>query len=89
MIGSYQQASPFGDKRQIVGIVPSYLKKVSGIPDKCYGLTKVIFAGIRKVYLPYINVLWIFEVKAVLLLLRDGTGGEKFFSPPVDIIEKK
>ena len=29
------------------------------------------------------------KLKAVLLLLRNGTGGEKNFSPPVDIIEKK
>ena len=28
------------------------------------------------------------KLKAVLLLLRDGTGGEKFCSPPVDIKEK-
>ena len=28
------------------------------------------------------------KLKAVLLLLRDGTGGEKNFSPPVDIKEK-
>ena len=73
--------SPFGDKRQLVGIVLSCLKKVSGIPDKCYGLTTVIFAGIRKVYLPYINVLWVFKVKCCIIIFKKrNRWREKFLS---------
>ena len=60
-----------------------FLKKVSGI-----FLTMPWYHNSDTRLLLYCKHFNMQKLKAVLLLLRNGTGGEKNFSPPVDIKEK-
>ena len=61
--------SPFGDKRQLVGIVLSCLKKVSGIPDKSRGITTAVLAVIGTIVV-CVTIFRIFKVKGCIITFK-------------------